>query len=887
MFLRRLGQPLLTKASEPKAALNQNAVPNARELLINLYTNTLHQIKSIPQHKAPHRDAVETFTRHRLKVCEEERDCQAIESRLGCGRVEKLIEEARYELRLIGEMIGAFAPSLTLSLVFDCLGEPFKQVQVETVSTYEAARKCNAGETDGVSLAKSLASMLDEDPVPVERISRMKLKRLIEIRVKKRVKEQHNSGKFQDLMEKVIANPETLRDAYDCIRLNSNVDLASKPDDISFEYIAEMLLRRSFDIKANTITMSTKGENKEVLVLPNLNLRIIQEAIRIVLEVVYRPHFSKISHGCRSGRGSRSALRHICKKIQTTDWWFTVNMKKKADANIVSKLFSTMEERIEDPSLYFILQSMFDAEVVNLEFGGFPKAEGLSQEGVLSPILMNIYLDLFDQEFHRLCMMYEALGSGDNANLEARKSSLRHWFRKQLKDSRNNDPYYEYSSLRIYACRFMDEILISISGSKDVSVVFKSDIQSYLINSLHMDIEETEILSTDSSHGIQFLGTLIQKRIKENPAVRAVHKLKRKVQFFASQKQDNWDAMTSRIGKKWLAHGLKKVKESEIKQLADSNSILCQISQLRKVGMETDHWYKALLKIWMQDVNAKAENSEFEVLSKNIVEPALPRELTDAFYNFQKHAEEYVSSETNTTSVLLMSSTPTKQSTTTDLLAPVSLLQKRLHRYGLISLGGYPRPTSILILQDNDEIIDWFSGLVRRWLRWYHECDNINEVKLLIMNQVRMSCIRTLAAKHRIYEAEIEKQFESDLSGIPSTQETELEMVNGMSESSVFEDDEALTYGIFHSGLCLLSLERMVSTSRPCNCFVLGCLVAAPCVYTLHVMERQKFPGWKTGFSSAVHPSLHKRRIGLCKQHVKDLYVGHISLQSIDFGAWK
>lgn len=109
-------------------------------------------------------------------------------------------------------------------------------------------------------------------------------------------------------------------------------------------------------------------------------------------------------------------------------------------------------------------------------------------------------------------------------------------------------------------------------------------------------------------------------------------------------------------------------------------------------------------------------------------------------------------------------------------------------------------------------------------------------------------------------------------------------------ETLGFQDsnsDEALMYGISYSGLCLLSLARIVSSSRRCSCFVMGCVAAAPSVYTLHVMERQKFAGWKTGFTTCIHPSLHGRRIGLCKQHLKDLYLGRISLQSIDFGAWK
>ncbi|KAK9291566.1 hypothetical protein L1049_019514 [Liquidambar formosana] len=113
-------------------------------------------------------------------------------------------------------------------------------------------------------------------------------------------------------------------------------------------------------------------------------------------------------------------------------------------------------------------------------------------------------------------------------------------------------------------------------------------------------------------------------------------------------------------------------------------------------------------------------------------------------------------------------------------------------------------------------------------------------------DQVRKSCIRTLAVKYRTHETEIEKRFDSELSRIPSTQEIEQEIANETTDNQAFDNDEALMYGISYCGLCLLSLARIVSPSRPCNCFVMGCMASAPSVYTLHVMERQKFPGWKT-----------------------------------------
>ncbi|KAI8535630.1 hypothetical protein RHMOL_Rhmol10G0188900 [Rhododendron molle] len=542
-----------------------------------------------------------------------------------------------------------------------------------TFSTLEAFSVTDK-DVGKATLAKDLAFLVDESSSLDETKpkTRVELKRLLELRIKKRVKEQYIDGKFQDLMHKVVANPETLRDAYDSIRVNSNVDLALGGDCIPFEALAEELLCGYFNVNANAFSISTKGAQKEVLVLPNVKLKVVQEAIRIVLEVVYRPHFSKISHGCRSGRGHLSALKYISKEISNPDWWFTLLISKKLDTYFLDKLISTMEVKMEDPSLFAIIKSMFDAQVLNLEFGGFPKGHGLPQEGVLSPILMNLYLDLFDREFYRISMKYETLDTGFDNKQDGSHSKLRNWFRRQMKDNIIEHNGVETSRIRVHCCRFMDEMFFAVSGSEDVALAFKSEMQTFLEGSLLLGVDkQTEILPCNDPHGMRFLGTLVTRSVKECPAVRAVHKLKEKVQLFASQKRESWDAGTLKIGKKWLAHGLKKVKESEIKHLADNESLLSQISTFRKAGMETDHWYKLLLKVWMQDTNAKFIDNEEFILSKCIAEPSLPQELRDSFYEFQKRAEEYISSETASLIALLPdSSSSTESVTMTEIIAP-------------------------------------------------------------------------------------------------------------------------------------------------------------------------------------------------------------------------
>ncbi|CAH9114852.1 unnamed protein product [Cuscuta epithymum] len=105
MFLRRIVRPLMmtAKVKETTGIVGLEVVPNAREVLINLYRKTLDEIKAVPEDEG-YRKAVESFTRHRLSVCLEEEDWESIERRLACGQVEELVEEARDELKLIGYM---------------------------------------------------------------------------------------------------------------------------------------------------------------------------------------------------------------------------------------------------------------------------------------------------------------------------------------------------------------------------------------------------------------------------------------------------------------------------------------------------------------------------------------------------------------------------------------------------------------------------------------------------------------------------------------------------------------------------------------------------------------------------------------------------------------
>ena len=294
---------------------------------------------------------------------------------------------------------------------------------------------------------------------------------------------------------------------------------------------------------------------------------MVQEAIRVVLEVVYRPQFSKISHGCRSGWGYHLALRFISDEIGVPDWCFTVRLHKEVDSNVISKLILLIQERIEDTQLVAFMQNMFDAKVINLVFGGYSKGHGLPQEGVLAPIVMNIYLDNFDHEVFRIRLKHEGLGLEPTNVSEDHGSNLRRWFWSQLKDRDENSEGQTdcQTKTKLYACRYMDEIFAAVSGSRDDVEDMQYEMVSCLNKSLYLDVDNKFHLRPirRNPRGLQFAGVVVRVETKENAKLKAVHKLNEKIDLFASQKQEIWDAMNLRVGKKWLTYGLRRIKESE------------------------------------------------------------------------------------------------------------------------------------------------------------------------------------------------------------------------------------------------------------------------------------------------------------------------------------
>jgi retron-type reverse transcriptase len=85
--------------------------------------------------------------------------------------------------------------------------------------------------------------------------------------------------------------------------------------------LKDNVINESYQFKSiNEIKIPKPNKRKRPLVLLTENDEIVQEVIRMVLEAIYEPCFSKQSFGFRQGLGPHDALKYIESKFRWVDW---------------------------------------------------------------------------------------------------------------------------------------------------------------------------------------------------------------------------------------------------------------------------------------------------------------------------------------------------------------------------------------------------------------------------------------------------------------------------------------------------------------------------------------------------------------------------------------
>ena len=136
--------------------------------------------------------------------------------------------------------------------------------------------------------------------------------------------------------------------------------------------------------------------------IPNVIDRVVQEAVRLVLEPQYEPTFHDESHGFRPGRSCHTAIASAREHLDAGyDWVVDIDLEKFFDKVNHQRLMARLAERVVDRRLLVLVGRMLKAGVVLPSGVVVSTDEGVPQGGPLSPLLSNIVLDELDAELRR------------------------------------------------------------------------------------------------------------------------------------------------------------------------------------------------------------------------------------------------------------------------------------------------------------------------------------------------------------------------------------------------------------------------------------------------------------------------------------------------------
>ena len=134
--------------------------------------------------------------------------------------------------------------------------------------------------------------------------------------------------------------------------------------------------------------------------IPTVEDRIVQTALRNVIEPIFENVFAEHSYGFRSGRGAKDALRRVDQLLKAGKVWVVdADLKAYFDSIPQDKLLAAVEEHISDGVVMDMIGKMLRQGVMETGKGWKPTETGTPQGAVISPLLANIYLNPLD---HRM-----------------------------------------------------------------------------------------------------------------------------------------------------------------------------------------------------------------------------------------------------------------------------------------------------------------------------------------------------------------------------------------------------------------------------------------------------------------------------------------------------
>jgi RNA-directed DNA polymerase len=199
-----------------------------------------------------------------------------------------------------------------------------------------------------------------------------------------------------------ICKMETLREAYALAKQN---DGAPGSDGVTFvaieaqgvegflERIRDELVRHTYvPLPARRHEIPKDGGKVRVLSIPAIRDRVVQGALKLVLEPIFEADFQPGSFGYRPKRTAHEAVDRVARAIvQHKTRVIDIDLRSYFDNIRHARLLAKVARRVDDADVMHLLKIMLKAN----------GRCGVPQGGVISPLLSNLYLTEVDWMLER------------------------------------------------------------------------------------------------------------------------------------------------------------------------------------------------------------------------------------------------------------------------------------------------------------------------------------------------------------------------------------------------------------------------------------------------------------------------------------------------------
>jgi group II intron reverse transcriptase/maturase len=224
--------------------------------------------------------------------------------------------------------------------------------------------------------------------------------------------------------------------------------------------------------------------------IPSIRDRIVQEAVRMVLEPIYEAGFSQYSFGFRPNRCTMDAIRAITQYTKENMRFFWViegDISAYFDTINHRKLLKLLRRRVRDERLLNLIWKFLRAGVMERRL--FKDTTlGTPQGGIISPLLANVYLHELD------CYM-------------KRYTSLSPYEKRVRRQTRQANFAY---------IRYADDFVILSNGTKEQVETMREDVRNFLASTLHLSLSMEKTRITHLDDGFDFLGFTVRRSMGHN-----------------------------------------------------------------------------------------------------------------------------------------------------------------------------------------------------------------------------------------------------------------------------------------------------------------------------------------------------------------------------------